>query len=985
VTFGLLRCLGSVALGACLLAGFAAAQTPDTSSVAGTIEDANQRPIAGAVVTVVNTANGIRSAATSGAEGHFFLGDLPIAGAYEIRAQKPGFADVTLQDISLASGGAANLRLQMNVAASGTRVVVTGTSGTVETSSPQLGVRLSAQQMQETPLLNRRITYLPLLDSANRPALNQGDLFMNQDLFTSNGTGRRQTWWELDGGNAIDMWGRQTVFTNVPLAAVEQMTVIDNAFSGDYGFGLGSVVNIVTRRGTDALHGEALGLWRPSAPEAKLSGFTESNASNGNELINDTLRQGAASLGGPLPGGSTWYFVSGQASAEDRASPVTSPIAPGNFIGRFRSWLLLARLDRQIGARNAAFLRTDVDRFHDTNPNGTVGGNTLPSVDRIFSKRTYSAEAGDTTSIDNATANDLRLQFQLASPITEFDPVVYGTQFVVPISTGGTFESGTSQSALLMNRQYEANDTVTHASTRQQLSFGVEMIHAHNGGDSMENGGPIYLGKFQYLPCTQTLAFCESAAYLDNIANVQSYTQSYGNGVYAVNDTLWAAFVQDAIRPSRNLTVNVGLRYEVQTFTDARADLSPRVGFSYGLRNNASTVLQGGFGIYYAQVPDNSQASYSLDGPTGVFNFTAGPGQIGFPGSIAAAPLPAFPPGAQMPLRSLYIRPGDSAFLDQFFPTSELKNYPGKLLNPYNEQWMLGVEQQVRRNWVLKVDYVGSHTLRTVRPLDVDPPAPFIRTKPGQIRTPQEANCTRPYWIAWYAQHNMTCNRAAPSNPQPPYSVIQSDVNDGYAYYDALEVNLSHRFTNGSGMLASYTWSHTIDNVDPDVQRFAQNPNDPNFPGVQENGNAIFDQRHRLVVSGTWAAPWRFYAGGITTLASGLPFNYLTGAANSGDLGATADRPVIDGHVVGRNTGRGRAIYETDPFVERPILLSGTHTVNLVLRAEAFNVFNRANFVGYSGTYGNGTTPGPGFGQPLPGVASQLTARTFQFSTRIDF
>lgn len=981
----LLPCVSSLVLGSCLLASMASAQTPDTSSIAGTVADANRQPIAGAVITLVNAADGIRRSATSSTEGHFFLGELPIAGVYEIRVQKAGFTDAHVAGIALSSGGAANFRLQMDVAATGSRVVVTGTPGTVETSSPQLGIHLSARQMQETPLFNRRITYLPLLDSANHPALNQGDLFMNQDLFTSNGTGRRQTWWELDGGNAIDMWGRQTIFTNVPLAAVEQMTVIDNAFSASYGFGLGSVVNIVTKSGTNKLHGEALGLWRPSATEAKLSGFTPANAGSGNDLVNDTLRQGAGSLGGPLPGGRTWYFVSGQASAEDRASPVTSPVAPGNFVGHFRSWLLLARLDRQLGARNRASARIDVDRFHDTNPNGTVGGNTLPSVDRIFYKHTYSGELDDTTVINAATVNDLRLQFQLASPITQFDPVINGTQFVVPISTGGTFTTGTSQSALLMNRQYEASDTVTRASARQQISFGFDVIHAHNGGDSMENGGPIYDGKFQYLPCTQALSFCESTAYLDNIANVQSYTQSYGDGVYTVNDTLLAAFVQDALHPSSSLTLNLGLRYEVQTFTDARADLSPRIGFSYSPFAGGGTVLQGGFGIYYGQVPDNSQASYSLDGPTGVFNYTAGPGQVGFPTSIAAAPLPAFPPGAQMPLRTLYIRPGDGAFLNQFFPTSELRNYPGQLLNPYNEQWIAGIEQQLGRNWVLKADYVGSHTLRTVRPLDVDPPAPFLRTAPGQMRTPQAANCTRPYWIAWYAQHNMTCNPAAPSNPQPPYSVIQSDVNDGYAYYDALEVNLSHRFTNGSGMLASYTWSHSIDNVDPDVQRFAQNPNDPNFPGVQENGNAIFDQRHRLVLSGTYAAPWRFYVGGITTLASGLPYNFLTGATNSGDLGATADRPVIHGHVVGRNTGRGNAIYQVDPFLERPILLSGARTINLVLRAEAFNLLNHANFVGYSGTYGNGAAPGPGFGRPLPGIANQLTARTFQFSTRIDF
>ena len=119
--------------------------------------------------------------------------------------------------------------------------------------------------------------------------------------------------------------------------------------------------------------------------------------------------------------------------------------------------------------------------------------------------------------------------------------------------------------------------------------------------------------------------------------------------------------------------------------------------------------------------------------------------------------------------------------------------------------------------WVLSVDYVGSHTLRINRPLDVDPPTPFIRTAPGQTRTAQAANCTRPYWIWWYQQNGTACNPTTPTNPQPPYSVIQSDVNDGYAYYDALDVNLTHRFSQKLSMLASYTWSHAIDNVDPDI------------------------------------------------------------------------------------------------------------------------------------------------------------------------
>jgi hypothetical protein len=344
--------------------------------------------------------------------------------------------------------------------------------------------------------------------------------------------------------------------------------------------------------------------------------------------------------------------------------------------------------------------------------------------------------------------------------------------------------------------------------------------------------------------------------------------------------------------------------------------------------------------------------------------------------------LPAFPAGAPVPLRSLYIRPGDSAHLDQFFAASTLIGYPKKLLNPYAAQRAIGVERRLKPDWVLSVDYVGSHTARINRPRDVDAPAPFIRTAPGQIRTAQAANCTRPLWISYYSQRGLTCNPAAATNPQPPFTVILSDVNDGYANYDALDVNLTHSFSRRLTMLASYTWSHALDNVDPDVP--GQNPNDPNFTGRVEYGNAIFDQRHRFVLSGVYAAPLKINFGGMATLASGLPYNFTTGTTNSGDTGATTDRPVINGVVVGRNTGRGKPIYDVSPFIERPFTFGGER-VHLVARVEAFNILNHANFVGYSGTFGNGATPGAGFGQPLVGITNQLPARSLQFSGKLTF
>ncbi len=961
-----------------IFAGRVAAQAPDTATLKGQISDQSHAAVPGAEIMLKGTLTSLERNAHSDSSGNFSLSGLAI-GQYALTVRKEGFANAS-QTLTLVAGTTADLKIQLSVSAVQTQIQVTGTAGEVRSDEPQLGDRLSSAEVQELPLLNRRITYLPLVNAANHPALNQGDVFMNQDLFATNGSGRRQTSWVVDGSTGNDSWGRQTIFTNVPREAVEEMTVLENAFSAEYGATTGGVVNVVTKTGGDEYHGDLLGMWRPNGTAARLAGFTPNNATSGNQIVSDSLGQTGASLGGPVPGSDrTHFFFAGEYSHEDRGSPVTSPLEPSVFVGHYTDWMTFLRIDHRISDANALFLRANTDSFHDTDPNGTVGGNSLPTVDRIFRRRTYSLELGDTAILSPSWLNTARAQFQLASPITEFDPVIFGTQFIVPITQGGTFTSGTSQSALLLNRQYDFNDTVAANWNQHQFKFGADVVHSHSGGNSKEFGGPFFLGQLTYNPCNLGLAQCESSAYLGNIANVASYNQSYGNASYTVDDTIWALFAQDNWKIRRDLTLDLGLRYEQQTFTDSRKDFAPRLGFAYDWQDRGTTVIRGGFGIYYSQMVDNAAANYALSGPTGFFNFSAGPGQVGFPASVSDVPLPAFPQGAVAPVRSIYIRPGRAAFYNQFFDTSLLIRYPDALLNPSSEQWTFGVQRQLGKGWVLSADYVGSHAIHVLRPLDVDPPSPFVRTAQGQTRSAQAANCTRPLWIAFYEAAGRTCNPSAANPPQPAYGVIQTDVNDGYARYNALDLNLSHQFARRFAMLASYVYSHAIDNVDPDVP--GQNPNDPNFTGKQEEGNAIFDERHRFVLSGTYHAPLGLDFGGIATLASGLPFNYVTGSTNSGDTGGTTDRPVINGVVVGRNTGRGNAIYDFSPFLEKSFRL--TDRFRIQGRVESFNVFNHSNFVGYNSTFGNQATSSAALGLPLTGITNQLPARSLQFMVRL--
>jgi hypothetical protein len=169
------------------LSALLGAQTPDAASIHGRVVDQSHGAVAGAQIKAINTPSRAERSAQSDDSGYFWLEGLQITGTWTVTAGKPGFAGAHVADLILEGGTGASIAFQLNVAGGEAHVTVTGVAGEVRTDEPQLGDRLDSSQMEETPLFNRRITYLPLLNAANRPAINQGDVFMNQGLFTTNG------------------------------------------------------------------------------------------------------------------------------------------------------------------------------------------------------------------------------------------------------------------------------------------------------------------------------------------------------------------------------------------------------------------------------------------------------------------------------------------------------------------------------------------------------------------------------------------------------------------------------------------------------------------------------------------------------------------------------------------------------------------------------------------------------------------------------
>jgi hypothetical protein len=270
-------------------------------------------------------------------------------------------------------------------------------------ADPQIGRRLDGNQIDETPILGRKVTTLPLLNSAFRQAKGTGDLFVNATYFVTEVGGRRQTTVLLDGANNDEGWGRQTAIATAPLGAIQEITVLSNAFSSEFGWTSGPALNIVTKSGTNSLHGEGLFMIRPGdwqaekfstknfCPPSVPSCVTPTTLAAINPVdIPDALQQISGSIGGPIVKDKTFFFATTDYTRQDRTTFLSNALpafllpADGrlDYTGHYRQFLFDGRLDHKLTSRQTLMGRLNIDRFYDDNPQDAVGGANAPSVAR---------------------------------------------------------------------------------------------------------------------------------------------------------------------------------------------------------------------------------------------------------------------------------------------------------------------------------------------------------------------------------------------------------------------------------------------------------------------------------------------------------------------------------------------------------------------------------------------------------------------------
>ncbi len=975
-----------------------AAQSPNTASVIVIVVDQTGAGVKDAKVSVVNTATGAARQSVSGSDGSATIPALSLTGTYTVGVSKEGFAHEELKDIALRSGETATLTVKLLVGLGKAEVTVFGTAEGVRADA-QLGRRLESSQIDETPILGRKVTSLPLLNAAFRQAKGTGDLFVNQTYFVTGAGSRRTTTVTLDGANNDEAWGRQTMIATVPLGAVQEMTVLSNAFSSEFGWTAGPALNIVTKSGTNGLHGEALYLGRPGdmqattfstrgfCPPSVSSCVTPTTLTAINPVdVPDALSQYSGSIGGALIKDKTFFFATGDYTRQNRTAFLSSTLpafllpANGNlaYEGHYRQTLFNGRLDHKLTSNQSLMFRMNVDRFHDDNPQDAVGGTNAPSVARGYARRSWTAQLNHTTVLSANLLNEARIAYLHGDPVTLWEAQSLSTTYTRVGSV--PFTIGQSRLSNLYGYQTQFSDTLTWSRGKHHVRFGGSLIHHRSGGTGSEPGTAV-LGTFTF-NSTTTAPFDQLT-----LANVQQYTQpiDFGINSYKLKQELYSGFVQDSIHVRRDFTIDLGLRYDRQTLTNATRDFGPRVGFGWNPKGDSRWSIRGGYGMYYTQIQSNLIASYLVNGLDGLTTYTATPGQLGFPTCLTGSCLPlSFDPktlpASQLPARDITIQAGRRAFYQAQFNKYGLNfdllpNYPDKLVNPRSQVVSIGSEREVVKGLFAGADYVHQHWTDLDRTVDLNAPSPFDRTAPGQVRSVAAANATRPI---------------LPVNG----GIRQVNVlmNLGVADYDGLQTQVSYRGTRRMYAAVSYTLSKATNTTEPDGNGSGPNENNIARLGEVERGPSFLDQRHRAVVTFHYQFPFNITAGTVTQLASARPFNATTGVDNNGD-GANNDRPVVNGKVIGRSTFRSTATSDVAVFIEGRI--KRTERMNLLLRLEGSNILNHGNFLGRGQTvYGDTGTPNPTFGQlaavgattnAIPAFANIDPPRMFQLQVRFVF
>ncbi|MCL6565651.1 MAG: TonB-dependent receptor [Acidobacteriia bacterium] len=985
------------------VAATASGQTAGTGQINGTVTDPGGLVVPEAEVIVRNVGTGAQIRLTTTEAGRFAAPFLQ-PGRYEVTVRKEGFAEVKRENITVEVGQTVTLDLELPLREARETVVVTTELPLVETEKFEVSQIIGERALENIPLNGRRWDNLVLLT----PGVSEDGGFGGISFRGINSLYNNNMVDGADNNQAFfsEARGRTRIAYGYSLNAIKEFQVQTAAYSAEYGRAAGGIVNAVTRSGSNVLHGDFFyfirdDLWLARDPIANASGQPKPD---------ERRQQFGGSLSGPLVADKLFFFLNydqqkrnfpaviipfnanffDTSDPNSQAARCTHPRCPEvlaalaaitNTIAPRKGdqYLGLAKLDYQLDPSNRISGVFNILRWK--SPNGILTSPVLTStalangtdlVDNEFLTVTW------TYVITPNVVNEAR--FQYGRDFERQTPNASGPSFTISGAASFGMPNFLPRGAFPNEKRFQWTDNVSYLRGRHQFKFGLDINHVRDNLQNLFQGGGVY----NYSGTTALNNFVSdifdgTRRYSSFVQTVDPITGS-GKGFFTTND--YNFYIQDNIKLLPSLTINLGLRYELQDMpkvvqanpavpetarlnTDTN-NWGPRFGFAWGLGGAQKTVLRGGYGIYYGRTQNSSIFVHLFQ--NGVFQqlFSFTPSTPGAP----IAPNVVFPlPDTAPPFGPIFGTSGpvprnNFNSLEEFlaaFPSARGSAVVDVLapdfVNPIVHQYDLAVERELFWNMSVSVSYVGSRGQRLPVFVDANLPRPDSTATYAVLDASNSLQRTFqvPFWSG------------AVPRPNPRVGVILMGKSVINSWYNGMLLRVRRR---GERFFfdANFTWSQARDNgqVAGVNGTFAgtTNPLNP-FDLRSEYGLSDIDIRRRFIFHATWVMPWGDYtdnaglkaliggwrASGVIRVQDGRPVEAQMGSRPSCAFNGGLTCAVISstgGPVNGRVPFIPRNTLFTTPAL-KVVDLRITREFRLTERTtfeflwEAFNLFNHTN------------------------------------------
>jgi hypothetical protein len=872
-----------------------------TATLQGTVRDTSHAVLPAVTVTLRDPNTGFSRTTITDAAGVYVLSHLP-AGTYDLSIELAGFKPLQRESLRLEIGQEFTIDAALEVGGIAQTVTVRGNAPLVETTKASLGQVISREQIDSLPLTGRQAASLALLTPGVIARTTTSGVSTEEPI---TGSGQpRGSGETLVDGVSTELMATNAIRSNTPPDAVQEFQVLTNQYQAEFGNASGVILNTITRSGTNTLHGRVYYFHRDEGLDARKP-LAVSKATF-------EQKQPGGWLGGPIVENRTHYFVAYEGTRRTQIATVTSPVAPGDVEQPFENNQLLAKVTHQLNDKNRLNVRFSLDR--PVQHNVGVGGFSLEEVgiDQINEDFAY---VGDlTTLLSSHALNEARVQVSDArTELLTKHPDAF--TIMRPSSTSGKLSNVPQAFPEL---RFQAIENFSYERGSHRFKVGADFNRVTLGE------GYVY----QNSPGTFTFSTDRPFDAADTTTYPIRFDGSEGDPRFKLVSTGIALFAQDTWRLPRNLTLNLGVRYDAWDVTGLdlqKSNVAPRLSVAWDPFGTNTTVIRAGYGTFYNNILTNvTLFTTFLSGQRTITIVNPGYPDPFSRGTTTTAPL--------------------STYIAQ-------PNQPA----PHAHQTTVGLQREIRPGVSVGADYVNARGRDLIRLIDTNSVRPPTFTR-----------------------------------PDPTRGFVRLLESSGYSNYHGLLVNAKARLRSRGLVQVAYTLSSYKSTTDAEnmvLQQDDLNKNDSyGYGNFDQRHRAVFSGYVTIpwaiqlgaVLTGHSGVPFNITTGtdnNLNGVSNDRP-NLVPGAnVDSSDMtnrASFSDPGRVPGDLP-RNAGRGPDYWQLDARVAKRFRLGSVSFEGLV---EAFNVTNRVNFNNIVGNLASAT-----FGRPN----TAYDARQVQLGVRVEF